>query len=103
MEIGEANADGHGPTGQRFGSKPGTDPVGEMTQRRSVNTLFGGLLANGRLCSRRSRPTMRLNFTPIAIPRQRCELLSRRGTEQLLERPGGHLRQLPDSKHADLG
>ena len=46
---------------------------------------------------------MRLDFARIAIPRQRRELLARRGTEQSLERPSRHLRQLPDGQHADLG
>ena len=103
VQIGEANADRHGPPGQGFGAEPGADPVGEVGQRGPENALFGRLPADRRLGARRSRPPMRLDFPRIAIPRQRRELLSRRGTEQSLERPSRHLRQLSDGQHADLG
>src|SRR3982075_1544636 len=46
---------------------------------------------------------MRLDFPWIAIPRQRRQLLSCRATEQPLERPSRHLRQLPNGMDADLG
>ncbi len=46
---------------------------------------------------------MRPDFPRVAIPRQRCELFSGRGTEQSLERPPRHLRQLSNGQHADLG
>jgi hypothetical protein len=48
-------------------------------------------------------PSVNLDLPWIAIPRQRCEFLSRCGTEQTLERPSRCLCQLPDSEHADLG
>ena len=54
-------------------------------EKLDVNPLL--LLADCGLCSRPSGPSVRLDFLWIAIPRQRCEFLSRRGTEQTLERP----------------
>src|SRR5271170_1696484 len=74
-----------------------------MNQGGSEDSLFGRLPADRRLCSRRSGPSVSLDFPWIAIPRQRCEFFPRRGTEQPLERPSRCLCQLPDSKHADLG
>src|ERR1700730_5640634 len=48
--------------------------------------LFGRLPANCRLGSCRLGPAMSLDLPWIAIPRQRREFLSCRGTEQPLER-----------------
>src|SRR3984957_11447277 len=73
-----------------------------MTQRGSENALFSRLLAERGLGSGRSRPTMRLDFPWIAIPRQRRQLLARRATKQPLERPSRHLGQLPNGMHAAL-
>jgi hypothetical protein len=77
--------------------------VCKMKQGGAENSLFGRLPADRRLRSYRSGPPVSLDLTCIAIPRQRCEFLSRRGTEQTLERPSRCLCQLPNSKHADLG
>jgi hypothetical protein len=56
-----------------------------MEQGRSNNSLFGRLPANRRLRSCRSGPAVSLDLSWIAIPRQRREFLSCRGTEQALE------------------
>ena len=103
MQIGEANADCHGPPGPGLCPQPGGDPVGQMTQRGPKNLLFGRLPAERGLGSGRVRATMRLDVSWIAIPRQRRELLSGRATEHPLKRPSRHLRQLPDGMDVDLG
>jgi hypothetical protein len=74
-----------------------------MTQRRSDNALFSGLLPERGLGSGRLRATMRLYFPWIAIPRQRRELLAGGATEHPLERPSRHPRQLPDGMDVHLG
>src|SRR5436309_485440 len=46
---------------------------------------------------------MRPDLPWITIPRERCQLLSRRAAEQPLERVAWHLRSLPDGMDANLG
>jgi hypothetical protein len=48
-------------------------------------------------------PAIRLYLPWIAVPRECCQLLSRRMTKQPRERPSWQLCQLPDGMHVDLG
>jgi hypothetical protein len=75
----------------------------KVTQDRSKNQIFGRLPANRGLRPCRSGSAASLDFPWIAIPRQRCELLACRATEQPLERPSRCLCELADRQHAALG
>lgn len=76
--------------------EPGADSVRKAKQDGSKNSVSGRLPAKRRLRTCRFRPAVSLDFTGIAIPCQRCEFLSCRGTEQPLERQSRCLCQLPD-------
>jgi hypothetical protein len=45
VEVGEANADCHGPPGPAFRPETGGDPIGKMQQRGPENSLVSRLLA----------------------------------------------------------
>src|SRR4029450_12866780 len=103
MEIGESNADCNCPTRTRLRPKSTGDPIGKMTQRGSKYFLFSRLPSERRLGSGRLRSAVSLDFPRVAVPSQRCKLLSNRATDHPFERPSRHLCQLADGMDTNLG
>src|SRR5262249_58264202 len=103
MEVGESNAHCNCPTRTRLRPKSTGDPIDKMTQRGSKYFLFGKLPSERRLGSGRLRSAVSLNFPRVAVPSQRCKLLSNRTTDHPFERPSRQLCQLADGMDIHLG
>src|SRR5262249_54208001 len=97
-----ADTDCYGPARPGFGPQPGADPVGKVTQDRSKNFCLSRLPAERRLGSGRMRATACFDVPWIAIPSERCQLLSGRAADHPLQRPAWHARELADGADAAL-
>src|SRR5262249_24018249 len=103
MEVGESNAHCNCPTRTRLRPKSTGDPIDKMTQRGSKYFLCSRLPSERRLGSGRLRSAVSRDFPRVAVPGQRCKLLSNRTTDHPFERPSRHLGQLADGMDTHLG
>lgn len=99
--VREADAHRHRSSRPRAGAQAGGDAVGEMQQRRADHARVGRPLAERGLRAGGTGAAVRPDRPRIPIPCQRRQLVFRRHAEQLLERPAGQVRQLPDGVDID--